>query len=149
LFATAAPGWAFTPVALAEIGPQIPFAVGSIPTGGYLLVWQDVRRSDFAVQAQRFTAAGQPQGPVKTLDVRPHSQLSPFSVAVGETGAWGVFWVEGAGADQIGIGGALFDAHDRLLKRLSYPDPVPDPGGLIISYRPKAVALPDGGFWLA
>src|SRR5262249_60322238 len=82
LFATAAPGWAFTPVALAEIGPQIPFAVGSIPTGGYLLVWQDVRRSDFAVQAQRFTAAGQPQGPVKTLDVGPHSQLSPFSVAV-------------------------------------------------------------------
>jgi len=148
--ATSGPGWAFTPVALADVGPQTFFAVGGIPTGGYLLVWQDARGSDFAVLAQRFTAAGRPLGPVKTLDVGPaHDQLSVFSVAVGETGAWGVFWVEGAGADQVGIGGALFDAHDRLLKRLSFPDPVPDPGGLVISYNPKAVALPGGGFWLA
>ncbi|MDP9122578.1 MAG: hypothetical protein M3O15_14625, partial [Acidobacteriota bacterium] len=150
LLSAAVPGRAFAPVTLVDIGPQTRFAAGRIPAGGYLLVWQDVRRSDFALTAQRFTAAGRPVGPAKDLDVgSPHVQMSVSSVAVADSGAWGVFWVEGAGADQVGVGGALFDARDRLLKRLSFPDPIPDPGGLIISYHPLAVALSGGFFFVA
>src|SRR5262249_7797534 len=59
------------------------------------------------------------------------------------------FWVELAGADQVGVGGALFDAQDRLLQRMHFPDPVPDPLGLIISYHPLAVPLSGGGFFVA
>lgn len=143
---------AFAPATLADIGPQANFAAGAIPTGGYLLVWQDPRRSDFALTLQRLTAAGRPMGKVKLLDVgagAPHEPLGVSSVAVAASGAWGVFWVEPSGADQIGIGCALFDAHDQLLERLSFPDPIPDPGGLIISYHPIAVALAGGGFLVA
>lgn len=145
----AAPGRAFVPAALADVGPG-DFATGAIPSGGYLLSWQDVRRSDFALTMQRLTAAGQPAGAAKLLDVgSPHLQLVASSVAVSAAGLWAVFWVEPAGADQVGVGAAFFDARDKLLARMSYPDPVPDPGGLIISYHPIAVALTGGGFVVA
>jgi hypothetical protein len=144
------PAWAFAPAALASIGPRTSYAIGAIPAGGYLLVWQDPSRGDFALGLRRFSAAGQPMGAAKLLDVgAPHVQLGVETVAVFPSGAWGVFWVEPSGADQEGIGGALFDAHDQLLRRVSYPDPVPDPGGLIISFHPIAVAVPGAGFLLA
>ena len=143
-----APGWGFVPAKLIDAGPQSLFASGSLPGGGYLFVWEDP--ADFRLTAQRFTAAGRPLAAAKVLDVGAvDEQVSVSSVAVGDSGAWGVFWVEGAGADQIGVGGALFDAKDRLLQRMSFPDPVPDPGGLIISYHPLAVALAGGGYLVA
>jgi hypothetical protein len=149
LFLMVAPGWAFTPVTLADTGPYYGFASGRLPTGGYLLAWQDVRRSTSALRVQRFTAAGRPLGPTKDLDLGDSGGIGVTFVAVNDSGAWGVFWEEGSGADQIGVGAAFFDAQDKLLARVSYPDPIPDPGGLIISYHPLALALSGGGFYVA
>lgn len=149
LFTAAVPGWAFSPAVLVDLGVDTNFAAAGIPTGGYLLVWQNQKQGVFVLEAQRLTAAGQPSGPVKDLDVgAPNVQLSISSVAVGDSGGWGVFWTEAAEADEVGVGGALFDAHDKLLKRMSFPDPIPDPGGLIIDYHPLAVALAGGGFFV-
>jgi hypothetical protein len=71
------------------------------------------------------------------------------SVVVGDSGGWGVFWSESTVADQTNVGGALFDAQDKLLQRMSFPDPIPDPGALIIDYHPLAIALAGGGFFVA
>jgi hypothetical protein len=150
LFTAAVPALAFSPAVLVDLGLDARFASGRLPAGGWLLVWQNLKQGVFVLEAQRLTAAGQPLGPAKDLDIGPPNvQLSISSVVVGDSGAWGVFWVEDAGADQVGVGGALFDAHDKLLQRMSFPDPIPDPGGLIISYHPLAVALSGGGFFVA
>ncbi len=146
----AVPAWAFSPMALVDPGPNNRFASGRIPAGGYLIAWQHEKQGLLVLSAQRLTAAGKPQGPAKDLDVgQPETQVSVSSVVVADSGAWAVFWVEGSGADQVGVGGALFDAQDRLLRRVLYPDPIPDPGGLIISYHPRAVGLSGGGFFVA
>jgi hypothetical protein len=144
------PGWAFAPVALVDVDPQAHLAAGRIPAGGYLLAWQDPAKSGFPLTVRRFTAAGLPLGPAKDLDVGlPRKQMAVSTVAVGDSGAWGVFWSEVDRPDEIGIGGAIFDAQDRLVQRLSTSDPIPDPLTLIISYHPLAVALSGGGFLVA
>jgi hypothetical protein len=150
LFTAAAPGWALSPVALVDPGIDTTVACGRIPAGGYLLVWQN--RSQ-GLSVQRFTEAGERLGPVKNLDVgspsSPLGQVLITSVVVGDSGGWGVFWTEAAAPDEVNVGGALFDAKDKLLQRLSFPDPIPDPGGLIIDYDPLAIALSGGGFFVA
>jgi hypothetical protein len=150
LLSVALPTRAFTPVALIDAGPYVKYAAGRLPAGGYLLVWQDVRRNTSALTVERFNPAGRSLGPAKDIDPGPPGgEIDIASVAVEDSGAWGIFWVEGAGADQLGVGGAFFDAQDKLLARVSYPDPIPDPGGLIISYHPLALALSGGGFIVA
>lgn len=56
--ATAAPSRALPPTPLAETGVSVSFALGSIPGGGYLLVWQDPLT--FVLMARRISAAGFP-----------------------------------------------------------------------------------------
>jgi hypothetical protein len=144
------PAWAFNPVPLADVGPDTHVAAAALPAGGYLLVWQDTRRSDSRLTAQRFTAAGQPAAPAKLLDVgAAPGSLAVASVAVGKTGAWAVFWVQATDPDEIGIGAAFFDARDRLKHRIIYDDPIPDPGELRISHSPHAIALAGGGYVVA
>jgi hypothetical protein len=148
--ASAIPGLAFNPVAQIDVGPNARFAAGRLPAGGYLLVWQDTRRSDFRLTAQRFTAAGRPTAPAKLLDVgATHGSLAVASVAVGDTGAWAVFWAQATDPDEIGIGAAFYDAQDRLQQWMVYDDPIPDPGELIISYSPHGIALAGGGYVVA
>jgi hypothetical protein len=147
LFTATVPGWASSPVALVDLGLDTSFACGRIPAGGYLLVWQNLSQG---LSVQRFTEAGELLGPAKNLDIgQPHAQVSITSVVVGESGGWGVFWTEVTVPDEYNVGGALFDAQDKLLQRMSFPDPIPDPGGLIIDYHPLALALSGGGFVVA
>jgi hypothetical protein len=150
LFTAPVPGWALSPVVLVDLGVDTTFACGHIPAGGYLLVWQNLSQG---LSVQRFTEAGERLGPVKNLVVgsssRPLEQVSISSVVVGDSGGWGVFWTEAAVPDEYNVGGALFDAQDKLLQRMSFPDPIPDPGGLIIDYHPLAIALSGGGFFVA
>jgi hypothetical protein len=143
LAATAAPGFAFAPTVLADVGPFANAAVGALPGGGYLLVWRDSRNGQ--IKAQRISAAGFP-GRVEILSA---SLDAVTSVVVMESGAWVAFGIEGAGADQVGVGAVFFDAQDRFVRHVSYPDPIPDPGGLVISEAPRAVALPGSGFLVA
>lgn len=144
------PAWAFNPVPLADVGTGSSVAAAPIPAGGYLLVWQDRRRDDSRLTAQRFTAAGQPAAPAKLLGIGDIlGGLAVASVAVGKTGAWAVFWVQVTEPDEYGIGAAFFDARDRLKRRIIYDDPIPDPGALRVSYSPHAVALADGGYVVA
>jgi hypothetical protein len=150
LFTAAVPEWALSPVALVDLGVATNFACGHIPAGGYLLVWQHLNQG---LSVQRFTEAGERLGPVKNLVVgSPSLPLEPVlitSVVVGDSGGWGVFWTEAAVPDEVNVGGALFDAQDKLLQRMSFPDPIPDPGGLIVDYHPLAIALAGGGFFVA
>jgi hypothetical protein len=141
----AGPGFAFAPTVLAHIEPFAGMAVGSIPGDGYLLVWNDFQTNQLKVR--RISAAGLP-GRLKTV-----TTLGPFdgiqSVAVAPSGAWAVFGVGEGGADQVSVFGALFDAQDRLIRRLSFPDPILDPGANGISYAPHLAALPGGGYLVA
>src|ERR1700726_3037794 len=90
LFTAAVPGWALSPVALVDLGLDTNFACGRIPAGGYLLVWQNLSQG---LSVQRFTEAGELLGPTKDLDIgSPNAQLAISSVAVGDSGGWGVFW---------------------------------------------------------
>jgi len=147
LFTAGVPGWALSPVALVDLGVDTTFACGHMPAGGYLLVWQNLSQG---LSVQRFTEAGELLGPTKNLDIgQPHAQVFITSVVVGDSGGWGVFWTEAAVPDETNVGGALFDAQDKLLQRMSFPDPIPDPGGLIIDYHPLAIALSGGGFFVA
>src|SRR5215213_9075612 len=140
----AVPGFALAPTVLAQINPFSGVATGSIPGDGYLLVWKD---SEDQLKVRRVSAAGLP-GRLKTV-----ATIGTFdsihSVAVSASGAWAVFWIGDGGADQISVGGALFDAQDRLIRRLSFPDPILDPGSNGISSSPHVVALPGGGYMVA
>lgn len=142
-FAVAAPTRAAVP--LADIGPFSSYAVGHLPGGGYLVVWRDA--SGERLRVQRVSPAGFPVGSSKTV-LEPLDGdflfASVASVAVGPTGAWAVFWNQPNGADQVGIGGAFFDAQDRLLGHEVYPDPIPDPEQEVTTGGPIAVALPGG-----
>jgi hypothetical protein len=147
LFTAAVRGWALSPVALVDLGVDTTFACGRIPAGGYLLVWQNLSQG---LSVQRFTEAGERLGPTKNLDIGPpNEQVGISSVVVGDSGGWGVFWTEVTVPDETNVGGALFDAQDKLLQRMSFPDPIPDPGALIIDYHPLAIALAGGGFFVA
>src|ERR1700732_3530185 len=147
LFTAAVPGWALSPVALVDLGSDTTFACGRIPAGGYLLVWQNLSQG---LSVQRFTEAGERLGPAKNLDIGPpNEQVFITSVVVGDSGGWGVFWTESTVPDEVNVGGALFDAQDKLLQRMRFPDPIPDPGALIIDYHPLAIALAGGGFFVA
>jgi len=147
LLTAAVPGWALSPVALVDLGVDTTFACGRIPAGGYLLVWQNLSQG---LSVQRFTEAGELLGPAKNLDIGPpYEQVFITSVVVGDSGSWGVFWSESTVPDETNVGGAIFDAQDKLLQRMSFPDPIPDPGGLIIDYHPLAIALAGGGFFVA
>lgn len=141
----AAPGFALAPTVLAEIGRGAVAAIGAVPGGGYLLVWQD---ANVDIKMRRISAAAFPVGPTKTVLTLAEPVLIS-AVVVAESGAWAVFWTEGAGADQVGVGVAFFDAQDRFVRQVSYPDPIPDPGARVISFAPHAIALPGGGFAVA
>jgi hypothetical protein len=134
------------PTPVAEVGPFVSFALGGIPGGGYLLVWQDPLT--FVVMAQRISAAGFPVPPAKSVATLDDSVLVQ-TVAVTASGAWLVLWTQPAGADQVGVGGALFDAQDHLQRLFLIADPLPDPGGRVISSAPHAAVLPGGGFAVA
>ncbi|HYU35791.1 MAG TPA: hypothetical protein VEW48_26840 [Thermoanaerobaculia bacterium] len=141
----AVPGSASAPTTLARFEPFTGFATGSLPgNNGYLLVWKDAQER---LKVRRISATGVPGASKSLMTLDPYQNIR--SVAVTASGAWAVFWIEPAGGDQIGIGGALFDAGDRLVRRMSFPDPLPDPGGLVISFEPRVLALPDGGFLVA
>src|SRR5687768_12490669 len=143
----APPAHAATP--LAEIGPFSSYAVGHVPGGGYLLVWHDAPHD--RLRLQRVSAAGFPVGPSKiATELSEGDSPSVGSVAVSADGSWSVFWTQPSGADQVGVGGAFFDAQDHRLGHVVYPDPIPDPGGgVVTSFGPVAVALPGGGYAVA
>ncbi len=146
LTAGAAPAAAARGV-LADTGAFAPFAVAARPDGGYRIVWNDTRVG--MLRAEEVSAAGFPIGSPR--DVLPLD--SPFvdvkTAAIAADGTWAVFWEESTEADQLNIGGAIFAADGTLLHRLSLPDPIPDPGGCVISVEPIAAALPGGGFGVA
>jgi hypothetical protein len=136
-------------VALAEIGPFSSYAAGHLPGGGYLVVWHDAPGD--RLRLQRISPAGFPVGPSRVvLELSEGDSPAIGSVAVSADGSWAVFWTQPSGADQIGVGGAFFDAQDHLLGHVVYPDPIPDPGGgVVTSFSPVAVALPFGGYAVA
>ncbi|HKH43182.1 MAG TPA: hypothetical protein VKM72_00810 [Thermoanaerobaculia bacterium] len=140
----AIPSFALAPTVLAQVEPFTGVATGSIPGDGYLLVWKD---STDQLKVRRISAAGFP-GRLKMV-ATVDSFTGIQSVAVAPSGAWAVFWVGNGGADQVSVGGALFDAQDRLIRQLDFPDPILDPGANGISYGPHVAALPSGGYLVA
>ena len=144
--ATAPPAGAAT--VLAEIGPFSTYAVGHVPGGGYLVVWRDGPFD--RLRLQRVSPAGFPVGPSKVVVELPEADSPALgTVAVSSTGDWAVLWTQPSGADQVGIGGAFFDAQDHLLGHVVYPDPIPDPAQVLTTGGPSAVALPGGGYAVA
>ena len=146
--AVAGAGPAGAATVLAEIGPFSSYAVGHIPGGGYMLVWRDGAHD--RLRLQRVSPAGFPVGASKVVVELPFGDSPSLgTVAVSATGDWAVLWTQPSGADQVGIGGAFFDAQDQLLGHVVYPDPIPDPQQVITTGGPSAVALPGGIYAVA
>ena len=137
---------AVAPAALVNTSGVVDFAVAHVPGDGYILAWQDPlsRR----LRARRVSAAGTPQGDVGGMPDLPSGIQGP-ALAVAPSGRWLAIWTQPAGADQVGLAGALFNAQDRLVRRFELPDPIPDPGGLVTSFGAHVAALPGGGFAVA
>lgn len=153
LFAVAqlvAPAWAFFPGQVAVTGNFSEFAAGPAADGGYRLAWVVAEPPDFqfVLRSQRVSAAGFPFGTSETELPVPNSARVD-SVVQAPSGAWGVFWTQPSGADQLGVGGALFGPDGALVRQFVLSDPIPDPGGLVISYDPIGVALGDDGYAIA
>lgn len=137
---------AAAPTQLADPGGFVDEAVAATPDGGYLLLWRDP--STTAIVSRAVSSAGVPaasdQVLLPTLDVQVHSVTAAYSTS----GALLVLWTQPAGADQLGIGGALFEADGTLVRTIEYSDPIPDAGGLVISEGARVAPLPGGGFAL-
>jgi|GEM_PF-1158576 len=137
---------AAAPTQLADPGDFVYLAVAAMPGDGYLLVWQDP--SSLALVSRAVSAAGVPAASDRTLIPSLDFQVRAIKAAYSTSGRLLVLWTQPAGADQIGIAGALFDAGGALVRMLAYDDPIPDPGSLVISEGARVAALPGGGFAL-
>jgi hypothetical protein len=133
-------------IPLVDTGLPVGVGVARVPGDGYLVAWQDP--STFRLRARRISASGIPGDEVGGLPELPFDFSGP-AVAVAPSGRWLVVWTQPAGADQIGLAGALFDEEDLLVRLFELPDPIPDPGGLVISSGGLVAALPGGGFAVA
>jgi hypothetical protein len=141
----AAAAGAAAPVQLAEPGPFPEVAVAHAPGDGYRLFWQDLETLE--LRSRPVDASGFPTGEVEHLLTLSEPIDSPRA-AVSSEGTWLVLWVAGAGADQVGVLGALFDGGGTKIRDLELPEPVPDPQNAI-GEGPSLAARPDGGFVVA
>jgi len=137
---------AAAPTQLADPGEFVDVAVAARLQGDYLLVWQDP--SSLALVSRVVSAAGAPEPGIRTLTPSLDVQVNGITAAYSTSARLLVLWTQPAGADQLGIGGALFAADDSLVRRFAYDDPIPDVGGQVISSGARVAPLPGGSFAL-